>query len=392
MVTSFYPRRRDRYSSLDGLRGVAAIVVLLHHTAMIVPGMVAAYTGAAVPANGSLTWWFSYTPLRLLTAGSEAVTLFFVLSGFVLALPVLRSENYDWIAYYPRRVVRIGLPSAASVVLAFGLLVLVPQIPHDGISAWLAGFSIDPLDWKVLVQALDPFAGDHRINGPLWSIYWEMVFSMTLPLFVGIALVARRFWPVLLAAATVIGFFGAHIGADGFRYLPAFLVGTVAAVGLPRIRAAGAMLSGRWFGHLAWVGILSASCALLILRWLVPVPGGERVLTSGMSALWPIAALGILICCLEWRPAARLLSGEPFRWAGKISFSLYLVHVPILFAFRYAFDGSPLTVVLPCAAATAIVAAMLFHWLVEKRTNGLSRWAGRVVADAFQPARRYAER
>jgi peptidoglycan/LPS O-acetylase OafA/YrhL len=103
-----------------------------------------------------------------------------------------------------------------------------------------------------------------------------------------------------------------------------------------------------------------------------------------MEALWPIAALGIVVCCLEWQPAVRALSTGPFRLAGKISFSLYLVHVPILFAFRYAFDGSPLAVVLPVAVVTALVVAMLFYWLVEKRAHGLSRWVGRRVGEAFR--------
>lgn len=384
MVSSLSPTIRDRFPSLDGLRGVAAFVVLAHHTAMILPGMAAAYTGLAAPAAGSATWWFSFTPLRLLTAGSEAVIVFFVLSGFVLTLPVLRSPAFDWLSYYPRRLIRIGLPAVASVLFAFALLLLVPRVVGAGVSPWLASFHIDPVTWRVLAAALDPFSADHRINGPLWSIYWEMVFSMTLPLFVGLAVLARRHWAVLLVGATLLAIAGAHANADGFRYLPAFFVGTVAAVCLPGIRASGTALSARRFGHVAWAAILLSSCLLLILRWLVPLPAGAGVLLSAMNGLWPLAALGIVVCCFEWGPAVRLLSTRPFLWAGRISFSLYLVHVPILFAFRSALAGLPLAVVLPLAAATAICAAMLFFWLVEKRSHALARRLGDRVAGAVR--------
>ena len=113
------PIGSGRLSSLDGLRGIAALIVVAHHASLLVPAISAAYlTPGGGPVAGSVAWWFTYTPLKLLTAGPEAVIVFFVLSGFVLTLPLLSGRPFDWMAYYPRRIVRIGLPTLCSLLFA----------------------------------------------------------------------------------------------------------------------------------------------------------------------------------------------------------------------------------------------------------------------------------
>lgn len=76
--------------SFDGLRGVAAVVVLIHHSLLTVPSLASAYYPTTVTAIAwSKSWLITYTPLHLIWAGTEAVCLFFILSGFVLTLPTL---------------------------------------------------------------------------------------------------------------------------------------------------------------------------------------------------------------------------------------------------------------------------------------------------------------
>jgi peptidoglycan/LPS O-acetylase OafA/YrhL len=75
-----------RIGALDGLRGVAAGVVLVHHALMSDPGLATAYTRPEAGESG----WRSvllYSPLHVLWGGTQAVFVFFVLSGYVLALP-----------------------------------------------------------------------------------------------------------------------------------------------------------------------------------------------------------------------------------------------------------------------------------------------------------------
>lgn len=77
----------NRLRELDGLRGLAALIVLFYHISLTYPSLAAPYY--AQPVEGPLAFALTYTPLHLLRDGRMAVYIFFVLSGLVLALPVL---------------------------------------------------------------------------------------------------------------------------------------------------------------------------------------------------------------------------------------------------------------------------------------------------------------
>lgn len=100
--------RSQRAHSLDGLRGVASLVVVLHHAMLAIPLFASAVFDDQAPAAS--LGWLVYSPLHALWAGSEAVYVFFVLSGLVLMLPILGRPNFDWRAYYPSRLIRLYLP------------------------------------------------------------------------------------------------------------------------------------------------------------------------------------------------------------------------------------------------------------------------------------------
>ncbi|MDA4895261.1 acyltransferase family protein, partial [Streptomyces sp. MS2A] len=107
---------QGRITGLDGLRGVAALVVLLYHASLV-----------ARPWLDPAAWTtLTETPLKLLLAGTESVLIFFVLSGIVVALPALRG-GFDWARYYPARLLRLYVPVAAALLFAAALIVLLPR-------------------------------------------------------------------------------------------------------------------------------------------------------------------------------------------------------------------------------------------------------------------------
>lgn len=116
----------NRLRELDGLRGLAALIVLFYHISLTYPSLAVPYY--AQPVEGPLAFALTYTPLHLLRDGRMAVYIFFVLSGLVLALPVLaRGRAYPWLAYYPQRLIRLYLPVWAAVALGVALIALVPR-------------------------------------------------------------------------------------------------------------------------------------------------------------------------------------------------------------------------------------------------------------------------
>ena len=173
------PKHEERVLSLDGLRGLGALTVFLYHIDI----MVKPFGAGGVPS---------------LFPGSASVMVFFILSGIVLSLvPFRRMGNggYDWLGYYPRRVVRLCVPLFAAIALALpagyvawrlgstsrsALAVAydagLPTIIHDILMQFDVLFNVSN-GANTLYGA--PLA---RVDSPIWSMSWELWFSLTLPL------------------------------------------------------------------------------------------------------------------------------------------------------------------------------------------------------------------
>ena len=166
-----------RLTGLDGLRGVAALVVMIYHgTKIIVPtltgGAEAAYDGVAE------------SPLKLTFAGTEAVLVFFALSGLVVALPALR-PGFSWRAYFPARLIRLYLPVWAALLFAAGLILLIPRDPATVTAgSWLQSGNAHTVTWRQLLWEGSLWPASYDIDNVLWSLRWEVAFSLALPVFV----------------------------------------------------------------------------------------------------------------------------------------------------------------------------------------------------------------
>lgn len=369
-------KNASRLTALDGLRGLAAVVVLLHHALYTNPDFPGAPGGGYAPA-GSPMWWISYTPLKLATAGVESVIVFFVLSGLVVTLPVVRRRGFDWVAYFPRRVVRLMVPVVASVLLAAAWVAAIPQVSTQPSSTWLSNSSTPDFSWEYVVKAVDLLGGDGQINNPLWSLRWELAFSLLLPVFAIAALAVRKWWMGGLALACALTWLGARAGSAELEYLPAFFVGAVIAVRLDVVRNTADRINRRWFRHPLWALLTVGSALLLIAPWLVG-PGVGRIpeLDSALKGLVPLAAAGLVVAALGWTPLRALFESRPLQFLGAISFSLYLVHVPIIIFSTYLFAGQAWYVPLLFAIPLAVLVAVGFMWLIEKRSHGWSKAVG----------------
>ncbi|MET0976564.1 MAG: acyltransferase, partial [Leifsonia sp.] len=258
-----------RLGGLDGLRGVAAAIVVIHHSLLLFPTMSSVYITGVAPAAGSMMWWMSYSPLKLLTAGGEAVIVFFVLSGLVLTLPVTRRPGFDWIAYFPRRFVRIWIPVVASVLIAYLLVLIVRQQPYQPGTTWLNLSSVLDPSWSKLVSATTLIGGDFQLNNPLWSLEWEMIFSVCLPLFVLGALAFRKWWIAGVAAAVLLAWVGVLGSIPALHFLPVFLAGAFLAVGLPGIESGAARLNRTAWGRWTWPPLLVVAALAMVAPWLI---------------------------------------------------------------------------------------------------------------------------
>jgi Acyltransferase family. len=172
-------RRSSRLAPLDGIRGIAALVVLLHHCLLVVPSLAARDTGQGYGGFA----WFVNSPVHIVWAGGEAVVVFFVLSGIVLTLPILRARPFDWLAYYPARLLRLYLPVVASVLIASAIAIAIQPSASESTSSWLRHHDL-PITVARMVRTSILVLGTEWLNSPLWSLRWEVLFSLLLPVYV----------------------------------------------------------------------------------------------------------------------------------------------------------------------------------------------------------------
>jgi peptidoglycan/LPS O-acetylase OafA/YrhL len=372
-----------RLRSLDGLRGIAAAIVVLHHSALLNPGVSAVYLTGAAPASGTFAAIIIRTPLQLLFSGQEAVLVFFVLSGLVVAIPALDTVGFPWIAYYPRRVVRLLLPVVASVLLAAILIRFTQRDPSTAVSGWAAEGTFAQLDWRELLRNFDVLGGSNLLNNPLWSLRYELLFSVLLPLYIVIAVVARRRWWIAVVATVPAILLGGLIGDGVWVYLPVFLLGTLAAVRREDLARFVDRVPHR-ARNVVGAGSLAVGLLLLDARWIGAAvrPGSATGQTIGGVASVYGATL-LVVLAMVWSPLVRALEVRFVAWLGRISFSLYLVHVPILVATSSVMRGLPWywspVVGIPISIAVAVV----FARFVEGPSHRLSQRIGRAIDARF---------
>jgi peptidoglycan/LPS O-acetylase OafA/YrhL len=374
-----------RVTSLDGLRGLAAMVVVVHHALLVWPALYAQY---GPPNRGSMTWWLAYSPLHLLWAGREAVVIFFILSGFVLVLPYLSARKVGtWPGYLVRRVLRLYPPVIAALVLSGLLVTLFPRVPHEGSSLWYARHNV-PVEMSGLLHDMFLLDGTGMVNSVLWSLRYEVAFSLLLPL---VILVARRVPPRLaltLPAALGLVAWGQFSGSHWGQWLPIFLVGVAMAVGREDLHRLAALIEASFLRVAIWWTLALGCGGLLLIEWVLRA----FRLPMHIYSIWlpGFVALGGALACfivLGCPAVSRLFSGRTLQWAGKISFSLYLVHEPIVVSVA-SFVPPGLfgaVVTLFVGGAASILVAMGFHALIEGPSTRWSRAIGKWIDRLGKP-------
>jgi len=337
---------RPKLDFADGLRALAAIAVTVYHAAL--------FTGG----SGEFLGTFPIAG-RLLGFGTLAVPVFIVLSGFVLMLPVVRSGSLDlrggFRDYIRRRARRILPPYFVSLAIFAAVIVFIPAMQTGHGTEWESKVPITPggaLSHLFLVHNLNP-AWIYQINGPAWSVAteWQIYFLfplVLLPLW-------RRFGPVVAVSAMVaLGITIALLVPISAGAHPWFL-------GLFAMGAGAAWMAEHV--QLARAGLWATLAAIIALTLTVTV----RVSWVYESACG--IAIALLLYQLTTRardglpsPIGRLLSSRPLVRIGTGSYSLYLVHSPVLAAGNIALLDVDMP--YPARLAAMLLLVLPLSWLV----------------------------
>jgi peptidoglycan/LPS O-acetylase OafA/YrhL len=390
-----------RIVPLDGLRGVAALVVVFDHIILAsVPPLANAYLhgGRPFPQTGSLAWALLYTPLHLVWAGKEFVCVFFVLSGYVLALPMARGGRFRAAAYYPRRFARLYLPVWGALCVAALLFVVVSHIHVPAATWWLNEHAAPPTLLDTFRDVVLVFgAANWAYTSVLWSLSFEIVFSILLPAFVFVAAATRRipFWAAAMTFAII--FVGNQNSLA--HYMPVFMLGSLIAFQQGRLTVARQTLRANTLRNRSIKAFLILACVVCLTSdwwfrsnlWFgsgIASSAAEDVVACTVALGACIAlVLPLLVGTVE-----QLLTTTPVRWAGVRSFSLYLVHEPVVVAVAFALGGHPGVALLTAIALPAALAlAEFFYRVIELPAILFSRHLGQRFGGATRNATEMAE-
>jgi len=353
---------KERSAELDSIRGIAAFVVVLHHCwqVMLPAQETLPFADAAHPIARAI----ALSPLRLLFAGHAAVGIFFVLSGYVLAQSLARVPM-TYAQYVARRICRIWLPFGVAIVFAAGLVLLIAPQPLPG-HAWLNLSWNVPVTFQLVVWHL-AMAGTTRfqsLDNPMWSLVHEMRLSLVFPLLV----LAFTWRPRATLAVTLVALISLSV-----RHL------TNALGASPD----GNDLSGLCFSlcqtarYSAFfvLGIWLSQRPDVLLRKQVPKP---LLWCLSFALLWipftasiidmayAIGAFLLIGLCLQSATAHAVLTYRIPIYLGTISYSLYLLHMPIILAFEHVLYGRVNEwLLLTMAVVTALAIATVSYRYVE---------------------------
>ncbi len=355
-------RPSARIVGLDGLRGLAALFVVLHHCYLT------AFPGYPRTTGPWWTGWMIY--------GHLAVVVFIVLSGYSLAVaPARRGWELGGLGRYAhRRAWRILSAYWPALVLSLVMAwVFVPQ-PGEG----------EPTARSALVFGLlvQDVTGAPSPNGAFWSIAIEAQLYLLLPL---VLLLLRQRGPALVLVCVAVpvlavGTFAPSVPVVDFftRFTPQLAVGFVLGV-----LAAGLARSER-----------GRRLPLLLLAVVATVP--PLVMIASAGSTWTIEhyfwvdlavlpAIALLIAAIGAGRARRVsgaLDVAPLRSLGGFSYSLYLTHAPVVVAIgalvvlpRTGTGLPALLLMLAVALPLALVAARLFAALFDLPFQRHKSWS-----------------
>jgi peptidoglycan/LPS O-acetylase OafA/YrhL len=313
----------ERLRTLDGLRGIAILLVLVLHFTMY---------GGPAPAAG-----LDLLVHRVAVAGWIGVDLFFVLSGFLITgilYDAKGGEGY-FRTFYLRRLLRIA-PLYYGALAIF--LVLLPAVwpGHEGL-AWLRGESL--WYWTYLLNFRIAAEGwpDFGALGHFWSLAVEEQFYLFWP--VAVFLLRRRPLMALCAACMALAVatrLVLHLAGNppaAFVLAPARLDALAAGAFLALlVRSPGGLSTAvRWARPAAAAG---AAGLLALFLWKRGLPSEDPAVSVAGQALLALFFAAVLALALAARPegrGGRWLAAPVLVFFGRYSYGLYVVHHPLLF-------------------------------------------------------------
>lgn len=362
---------KPRYELLDGLRGVAALMVIWYHI----------FEG------------FATSPIdQKFNHGYLAVDFFFILSGFVIGY----AYDERWKAmstwqFFKRRIIRLHPLVVLGAVFGLTAFLIQGSVQWDGTSipAWRTALAF--LMAMLLIPAYPGTAGEVRgngemfpLNGPSWSLFFEYIGNIMyalflrrlttkwLKVFVGLSGIGYAAYAILNGSGTYSMGAGWSIGTDWIGFLGGFLRLTFSF-------SCGLLLS-RDFKPMNIRGAFWICSAIIIALFSVPYPGSEANWINGAyDAICTLFVFPLVVYMGASGKTEGVTSSRICSFTGAISYPVYILQYPAMYLF-YAWlwkNGYTFAQVWPVAVCIFVSLPVLAYVCLKFYDEPVRRWLSR---------------
>lgn len=358
-----------RFQLLDAVRGLAALAVVIYHS---IPNQTETREFvAANPSSASITEWIFY----ILTCGYLGVPIFFMISGYCICAAAVnhREKRYPASRFFLRRIRRIYPPYWICIGICL-LLAFVPGTKLNSgsltVTQWLGNIFLfeNYRHWFLAPESTNPFLGVS------WTLCYEEQFYVLAGVI--LLLAPRALFPVfgILTAFVLLNTYNLNVG-------PLKRLGDLNSL---QIRVDDLLIDAYWLFFAAGIGLFCYRTSSSKLRHLIPFllvmlifwevrqldwytnRFATRVTTFSSTLL--LCGLGYkdtYICALSWL--------RPVFWLGSRSYSIYLIHLPLVTLlgslaplFGITTPGQSLLIIMPLSTVIALLSGHWFYQHVER--------------------------
>jgi peptidoglycan/LPS O-acetylase OafA/YrhL len=380
----------NRIKSLDSLRGIASLIVVIFHCLLSYNLFYYAYKNVY---ENNFVKMMSVTPLHTFWAGKEAVLLFFILSGFVLSIPFFNNMAPQYSKFITKRIFRIYGPYIAVMFVSTLLVMLFADFKDvSGLSQTYSERWDHDVTLKAIISYILMIEHDKaNVNGVIWTLFHEMRISFIFPFFL-LLLVKFDFVKSLFITVSINVFFFLMITlllkVIENEYLLFFVLSIRETFYYCTFFIFGALLYKykNKFDRLESLNkslktlLLLLSLVLINCKWFVVLTGISNTRLEDI-----ISAMGILLLfslVLTSKTLDTALNSPPLLWLGKVSYSLYLVHIPVLMLTTIFLSKIiPLSYTFVLVPIFSLVVAHFCYKYIEKPFSILgSKLAGNIAS------------
>ncbi|WNB93905.1 acyltransferase [Bacillus sp. NEB1478] len=333
---------------------------------------------------------FEFGLLRGVIAGSEAVTLFFVLSGFVLSLPFYINKNFNYGKYAIKRFFRIYVPYIIAIIFAFICREIFYTGKIEGFTEWFNvnwSFEINGNSIKDHILLIGTFTSN--LNNVIWSLVHELRISLVFPILMfliiktnlkqglGLAIILSLI-SILFSLIAKKPFLGTEFYYT-IHCTSLFILGALLAKYRVNIINKMLNISGIKKISLFILGIVLYLYAhpSFILNIIIQDfnPYYRAIIDTWVTSF---GAMILIVLAISPGHMSKILRNNILNFIGKISYSLYLTHLVVLFSCIHFLNRViPIWSICLVVVLGTFVVSTIMYYLVEKPAITLGKFLTR---------------